>query len=1289
MSKKAIEKPVRRKVELSAVSRPIQANSEPPQFLIDAADASNVGEYDKAIACLKQGIGQDSFAAYKGIGDICLSLGKGEEAMKWLEKARDCMPQSVEVIGSMGRVLVSLDREEAAVEIFNTAIQQQDDMAKVRLLAKLMQQVGLTDKAIEILEGMIEVNPHRSEIVFELAWFFQNIGRLDKAEAWYKRHVELAPSYKAHNQLGLLCRDMGRISEAVEHYRKTVELQPLFGGGWDNLANALMEFGHIEESIELSRIIVADTPDVSKLHSNFLLRLHYSQSLDQQAIFEEHVKWGQRYAPISMSKASHSNTTDPDRKLRIGYISPDFGKRVAVCYIAVLLGSHNPDAVEVYGYGNVESPDEVTFSLQDRFDQYRDIWEVGDEAVARIIEQDKIDILVDLAGHTKNNRLPVLAHKPAPVQATYLGYFNTTGMEAIDYILTDNRLAPTEAQKFYTEELFPLPRGYFCYQPLEKAPAVNPLPAAEKGYVTFGAFTNVWRLNSRLLGVWGEILKLTEHSRLILGCRGGDDEALQHRFLSQFEQCGISRERIEIHGLRSYRDYLKRYNDVDIVLDTFPENGGTTTCDALWMGVPVVSLTGQHQVERASLSILSSIGMESFATTTPSEYVAKAVALASDHASLIEMRKSMRQQMAESPLCDSKQFAHEVESAYREMWHRWCRKQGVSAQKTKKAEHPPVGDSISAKSGPPRLPVNAADATRVKENDKMQVTVAEDMPQFLVDANAAITRGQIEQAKCLVNDQAIEEVRQRLENDPSRTDIMFMLATVLSNIGQKRLAYAWYEKHAEVEPDALVYYQMAMINSSQGLLAECIEYLNKAMKLEPDVPEIWVILAAKLLQRKQLNEGFDLLRKAIQKAPDNPVFFSVYLFNLNHLPDVDPQMVFDLHKQWGKLHAPISMARTSHDNDPAANRRLRIGYISPDFCAHSVSHFFEPLLDGHNRNNVEVFGYGSVRSPDQITERLRGKFEHYRNIFGIDDKTVAHMIEQDRIDILVELAGHTQNSRLLVLAHKPAPIQATYLGYADTTGMEAIDYILTNKFQSPPESQKFYTEQLMYLPDVYHCYQCPDMDIPVGPAPSVENGYMTFGSLTPHRRFNLGLLKLWADILKRTPNSRLLLGCAGDVDDGLQNHYLNEFDKCGISQERLNISGRKPYIEYLKEHNKIDILLDTYPENGDTYTCESLWMGVPVITLAGPRQISRSGLSILNHVGLDRFAATTASEYVDKAVALAHDPESLIELRKSLRSQITSSPLCNMKQFTRELETTYREMWHRWCRKQAGVFQLK
>ncbi|MCD6393576.1 MAG: tetratricopeptide repeat protein [Planctomycetes bacterium] len=676
MSKRSAVKRKKKEIKPSVSSRQKQpGKSGPPQFLIDAVDAVNVGEYDKAIDFLKQGIGQDSFTACKGIGDIYLLLNENEKAMEWLEKARQCKPESVDVFDSIGRALVALGRKEEAVERFGKAIKLQKDIKNVHLLVESMQRMGESDRAVEVLEEMLDVNPQRPEVMFELGLLFERTNRLDKAERYYKEVIKSGPHSATYDHLGCICIKMMRMSEAVYYLRKAMELLPDNTGIWNNLAYALIQLGEAQEGVDLLRKVVDMTPGYSKGHSNLLSSLHYLPELDQQMIFEEHKRWGQRYAPISMARTSHDNTVEPERKLRIGYISPDFKRHVVNYYFEPLLDSHNRDVVEVYGYGNVDRPDPTTGRLQKKFDCYRNIRGVNDDAVTRIIEQDKIDILIDLAGHFRNNRLLVLARKPAPVQVTYLGYCDTTGMEAVDYLLTDNVLTPPELQKFYTEQAAYLPGGFVCYTPPENAPDVTPLPAAKKGHVTFGAFTTNLRFNRPLLKVWAEILKLIPNSRLLLGFHSGGDEATQDRYLSQFAEYGVSRERIEISGWKSHTEYIKQYNDVDIVFDTFPENGGTTTCEALWMGVPVISLAGQHQNSRIGLSILSHIGMESFAVETPSEYIAKAVAIAHDPENLMEIRASMRSRMTNSSFCNAKRLAHDVETAYRRMWRRWCREQ--------------------------------------------------------------------------------------------------------------------------------------------------------------------------------------------------------------------------------------------------------------------------------------------------------------------------------------------------------------------------------------------------------------------------------------------------------------------------------------------------------------------------------------------------------------------------------------------------------------------------------------
>ncbi len=678
MLKKSAAKRKRKNITHSAPSQQNQPKSGPPQFLIDAADAVNSKQYDRAIDFLKQGIGQDSFAAYKGIGDIYLFLNENEKAMDWLEKARKCDPESVDVLDSIGRALVALGRKDEAVEILGKAIKLQKDMKNVRSLAESMQRMGEPDKAVEVLEEMLEVNPQRLEVMFELGMLFERTNRLDKAEQYYKKIIKFGPHSTAYDHLGCICVKMRRMPEAVYYLRKAMELLPDNTDIWNSLAYALIQSGEAQEGVDLLQKVVDIMPEYPKGHSNLLFSLRYLPELDQQMVFEEHKRWGQRHAPINMARTSHDNTVEPERKLRIGYISPDFKRHVVAKRFEPLLDSHNRDVVEVYGYGNIECPDSTTNRLQEKFDCYRNIWDVNDDAVARIIEQDKIDILIDLAGHTRNNRLLVLARKPAPVQVTYLGYAGTTGMEAVDYLLTDCLKAPPESQKYYTEQFAYLPGGVVCYTPPENAPVVTPLPAAKNGYVTFGAFTTNLRYNRPLLEVWAEILKLTPNSRLLLGFRDGGDEKIQEHYLSQFAECEVSRERIEISGWKSHTEYLKQYSDVDIVFDTFPENGGTTTCEALWMGAPVISLAGQHQNGRVGLSILSQIEMSSFAVETPSEYIAKAVSVANRPDSLMKMRASMRSRMAESSLCDTKRFARDVETAYREMWRRWCRGQGMS-----------------------------------------------------------------------------------------------------------------------------------------------------------------------------------------------------------------------------------------------------------------------------------------------------------------------------------------------------------------------------------------------------------------------------------------------------------------------------------------------------------------------------------------------------------------------------------------------------------------------------------
>ncbi len=553
------------------------------------------------------------------------------------------------------------------------------------------------------------------------------------------------------------------------------------------------------------------------------------------------------------------------------------------------------------------------------------------------------------------------------------------------------------------------------------------------------------------------------------------------------------------------------------------------------------------------------------------------------------------------------------------------------------------------------------------------------LPPFLIEANAAIGAGRPQQALQLLNDQNVKDATRIVEDDPSRIDIMFMFATIFTRLRQLDKAEFWHKKFLEKELHPLVLFGLAGVCRSAGRLSEAIQHQKKAVELFPDSPELLSALAEFMMHSGQTEQAIDLLQKSVEKQDVDPIVHSKFLWHMHQLPDVSRDMLFDEHKRWAGIHAPLSLVRTSHENTPDLDRKLRVGYISPDFRMHSVAYFFESLLDGHNRSEVEVYGYGNVDIPDQLTMHLQQKFDHYQNIFGTDDKTVADMIEQDRIDILVDLAGHTGGYRLLVLAHKPAPVQVTYLGYPDTTGMQQVDYRLTDSLVDSSQSQQYHSEELVFLPNGFLCYKPPGLEIPIASLPAAEKGFITFGSFNNNCKINPYIMALWAQILTANSNWRLLLKFAAGNDQKVKDNYLQNFEQLGVSRDRVEIHGKKPFIEHLRLYNQVDIALDTYPYNGTTTTCEALWMGVPTISLVGEHHASRVGLSILSRVGLEFFAASSPDEYIAKATSLARKPEALAAIRASMRQRMAAGPLCNAKAFARDLETAYRKMWYKWC----------
>ena len=407
---------------------------------------------------------------------------------------------------------------------------------------------------------------------------------------------------------------------------------------------------------------------------------------------------------------------------------------------------------------------------------------------------------------------------------------------------------------------------------------------------------------------------------------------------------------------------------------------------------------------------------------------------------------------------------------------------------------------------------------------------------------------------------------------------------------------------------------------------------------------------------------------------------SKYLWHQHHLPQLDPQALYDAHCHWSQLYAPVSRARQGHKRDRCPDRRLRIGYISGDFCSHSVAYFAEALLEGHRPELVETWGYGNCPHQDMVTDRLKEKFDHYRNVCAVLDDQVVEWIEQDKIDILVDLSGHTGDNRLDVLAYKPAPIQVSYLGYPDTTGMSQIDYRFTDPWADEPTAQQYYTEKLVLLDSGFICYRPPEFAPAVQPLPALSQGRVTFASFNNSLKINVRLIRMWAKILQRLPQAQLLLKFGGGDDEQVRALYLEQFRSLGVAEDRVRIIGRLPVAAHLDLYNQVDIALDSFPYHGTTTTCEALWMGVPTLSLIGQHHVSRVGLSLLSRVGLEVFSAHTEQEYLDKAVSFAQQTAHLSTLRPGLRARVWHSPLCDNQAYARCVEEAYQRMWQCWCK---------
>ncbi len=638
----------------------------------DAAVAS----YDKAIA-----IKPDYAEAYSNRGNALTELKQFDAAVASYDKAVAIKPGLAEAYSNRGNALKELKQFDAAMASYDKAIAIKPDYAEAYSnRGNALKELKQFDAAAASYDKAVAIKPDYADAYYNRGISLKELKQFDAAVASYDKAIALKPDHAdAYYNRGISLKELKQFDAAVTSYDKAIALKPDYAEAYSNRGNALKDLRQLDAAVASYRRALEIKFDYAEAHSNLLLALNYTLRPADQ-VWREHLAFGERHGgPLREGVRAWPNGCNSVRALRVGYVSPDFRTHSVAFFIEPILAAHDSAGFEVFCYADVAQGDALTERLQRYPVSWRDIHLLSDQQVCERIREDGIDILVDLAGHTAKNRMLVFARKPAPVQVTYLGYPNTTGLEEIDYRISDAWADPAGlTAPYYTEQIIRLPHGFLCYRPDAGSPAVADLPALSQDHITFGSFNNLTKVTDTMIALWSRVLHAVPDSRFILKAKALADKTVRERIAHLFAEQGVDQSRLQLLAqIPSIEGHLAAYHAIDIALDTFPYHGTTTSFEALWMGAPVVTLAGQVHVARVGVSILSRMGLPELIAKTPEDYISIAASLAGDLQRLRVLRQTMRQRMAEHGLMHAATLTRDLEAAYADMWHCYCAKQSV------------------------------------------------------------------------------------------------------------------------------------------------------------------------------------------------------------------------------------------------------------------------------------------------------------------------------------------------------------------------------------------------------------------------------------------------------------------------------------------------------------------------------------------------------------------------------------------------------------------------------------
>ena len=1202
----------------------------------------------------------------------------------------------------------------------------------------LFHQMGRVQDSVASIEQAAELDPDDPALMNNFGNALKDAARFDEAHKAYDRAIELKPDYaEAHTNKGILWRALLKNRKAAECFVKAMELDPKDARPAFSLGNIYVMLRRYEEAYACFARAHSLDPDIEMLTGSWLLM---KQQLGDWENWEETYKrmvdgfeagrltahpFGTLTTPLpAMERRRYAELycsrvyPDPGKsywngerynhdKIRIGYLSADFREHAVSYLTAEIYEYHDRSRFEVHGFSvHPGKPCEIRTRLENAFDHFYELTETPDQDVAQLIRDLEIDILIDLGGHTAGARTGVVLYRPAPAQISYLGFPGTMGASFIDYIIADERLIPPDQQDYYSEKVVYLPE---CYQPSDtrrkvasKIPSRADLGLKEDAFV-FCSFNNTFKITPDIFDVWMRILKRTEGSQLWLVELA---DRVKTNFAKEAEKRGVSGDRIVFASHAPYPEHLARHKCADLFLDCFHYNAGTMASEALWMELPLLTMPGDNFSKRMASSLLTTLGLDELIVPDLKTYEDRAVALAQNPAELARIRDKLSKAKQQSPLFDMARYTKNLEAAYEQIAdrsrkglspdHIFVGKQPVESRITlpaapvsalykKAAQLHAAGKQQQAAEAYRRLlkrDPDHADGLHYYGNLLSALGQKEDAVRYLAKAttlapenfavlnnygNALRDTGQ--------TNKALPYLRKATELAPDHYGVRNNLANVLKLLGHYEEALTHYDKAIEIEPtDASLYFNKGAMLRNLKRYRASNEALSKAVELAPDLDQLpgsWLL---------GLQAGCDWTdwEKAVRLVTDGIEAEKLITASFPPLacPIPAPLKKRAAETYTAKIYPPAR--RPMWQGEAYDHPRLRIGYLSYDFRQHPVSYLTAEMLERHDRERFETYGFSLSPSDRTNTrKRMEKAFDHFHDVSGRGDRDIAKMIHHSKIDVLVDINGHTLGARTNILAHRPAPLQVSYLGFPGTMGADYIDYIIADATLIPQEHWTHYTEKILTLPD---CYQPTDTNKPqlknrVSRADyGLDPDAFVFCSFNTNFKITPDAYDIWMRILHSVDNSQFwLVDKSGEVNDFL----LAEAKARGIEKERIVFAKTVSYQEHLARHRCADLMLDTLYYNAGTVASDALWMGLPILTTPGDSFSSRMATSLLTTIGVPELIAPTREDYEQTAGELAQNPDRLAAIKKKIEERRSTSPLFDMELYTKNLEAGYRAITRR------------